>query len=229
MSLSSGGIVRITTGILTIVGLVGMSVGCDTSPSAPTPLSSPAVTSPVPDTVFSVTAISPTAGLIGDSVRIAGTGFARGATVALDGVPAKVTAVTDAVIVAIAPSHSAGTVDVMVTNPGGGRGTLSGSFTYETVTLTSSPNRVAPGEQLNVSWVAPGKRSNGDWIVFLKIKDSSTSYADGWWQYTPSGTFTLDAPAQPGEYEFRYLSDDGFIDAARSGPVTVTASASLQR
>ena len=28
------------------------------------------------------------------------------------------------------------------------------------------------------------------------------------------------APPQPGEYEFRYLLDDGFIDVARA-PVTV--------
>ena len=37
-----------------------------------------------------------------------------------------------------------------------------------------------------------------------------------------SGTLTLNAPAQPGQYQFRYLLDDGFVDTARRpgvGPV----------
>ena len=36
-----------------------------------------------------------------------------------------------------------------------------------------------------------------------------------------SGTFTLTAPSQAGQYEFRYLIDDGWSDVARSTMVTV--------
>jgi hypothetical protein len=47
---------------------------------------------------------------------------------------------------------------------------------------------------------------------------------NGWWDYTggkTSGTLTLSAPTQAGQYEFRYLPNDGYVDAARSGVVTV--------
>jgi hypothetical protein len=114
-----------------------------------------------------------------------------------------------------------------VTNPGGQSGTLTGGYTYEVVILTVSSNRVAPGSQLSVSWVAPGGRSTGDWIGFFRVGSPSTTYLQGWWDYTNaarSGTFTFNAPDQPGEYEFRYLVDDGFVDAARSGPVTVVGN-----
>jgi hypothetical protein len=68
-----------------------------------------------------------------------------------------------------------------------------------------------------------------DWIALLKVGDSSRNYDSGWWDYTKgaaSGTFTLSAPIQPGDYEFRYLPDDGYIDVARSTPVKVSASVS---
>jgi hypothetical protein len=40
-----------------------------------------------------------------------------------------------------------------------------------------------------------------------------------------SGTRTLVAPREAGQYEFRYLLDDGFGDAAVSSVVTVSAGA----
>ena len=41
-----------------------------------------------------------------------------------------VTVVNSTTITAIAPAHAAGPVDVVVTNPGGSGGTLTGAFTY---------------------------------------------------------------------------------------------------
>ena len=61
--------------------------------------------------------------------------------------------------------------------------------------------------------------------AFSKWETPNTSY-DYWWEYTDgatSGTLTLSAPTAPGQYEFRYLLDDGFVDTVRSSPVTVTA------
>ena len=43
-----------------------------------------------------------------------------------------------------------------------------------------------------------------------------------------SGTLTLTAPTRPGQYEFRYLSDDSFLDLARSRPVTVRGADSAE-
>jgi hypothetical protein len=215
---------KMSVGILNLLGLVGMSLGCGKSPSGPTPLAP--VTTVSPNAELTVTTISPTRGLTGESVRVAGIGFLPGATVLLDGVPARITGFTSTLITATTPAHTAGTVDVVVTNPGGQSGTLIGSYTFEIVILTVTPNRVAPEGQLSVSWAVPSGRSRLDWIALFKVMDPNTSYQNGWWQYTygaASGTLTLPAPTQPGEYEFRYLADDGFIDGARI-PVTVVGS-----
>ena len=64
---------------------------------------------------------------------------------------------------------------------------------------------------------------HADWIGLFGIGVPSTGYQEGYWQYVPnglSGTLMFKAPSQPGEYELRYLLDDGFIDVARA-PVTV--------
>jgi hypothetical protein len=37
-----------------------------------------------------------------------------------------------------------------------------------------------------------------------------------------SGTLTLSAGSETGQFEFRYLLDDGYVDASRSSQVTVT-------
>jgi IPT/TIG domain-containing protein len=211
-----------------LVGFLAMSLGCSkslpgpTSPSQSVLPSAPAATNPI------VSAISPTVGLNGDTVKVTGTGFLLGATLRLDGVAARVTGITNEVVTAITPAHGAGMADIVVTNPVGRSGTLTGGFTYQLVTLTAGPNRITPEGQLSVSWVAPDGRSRGDWIALFRVGSPSTTYLNGWWEYTNGaalGTFILSAPAQPGEYEFRYLVDDGFSDVARS-PVTVNAAAS---
>nr|AUN35700.1 hypothetical protein [uncultured bacterium] len=80
-----------------------------------------------------VTAISPTSGSTsgGTSVTITGTGFSSGATVTLGGTSAtSVTVVSSTSITATTPAHSAGTVNVVVTNTDTQSGTLSNGFTY---------------------------------------------------------------------------------------------------
>ena len=92
-----------------------------------------------------------------------------------------------------------------------------------TYTLTPSVSAVARGGQLSVSWTVSSKVETGnDWIEFSRTSDPNMFY--GWAGYTGgarSGTFTLTAPNQAGHYEFRYLLDDGWTDAARSTEVTV--------
>jgi len=88
-------------------------------------------------------------------------------------------------------------------------------------TVTASANTVAPGGQLNVSWTASTGQPK-DWIGLFKVRDGNGNH--GWSNYTEgatSGTFTLSAPTEAGQYEFRYLLNDGVNDAARSSLVTV--------
>lgn len=88
-------------------------------------------------------------------------------------------------------------------------------------TVTASTDLVAPGGELSVSWTASTGRSL-DWISLFRAGDGNTAY--GWYEYmegATSGTFTLSAPTEAGQYEFRYLLNDGYTDVARSGPVTV--------
>ena len=88
-------------------------------------------------------------------------------------------------------------------------------------TLTASTNSVAPGAQLSVSFTASDGRPK-DWIGLFKVGDWNGAH--GWSSYTDgatSGTFALSAPSQAGQYEFRYLLNNGVEDVARSSLVTV--------
>ena len=89
--------------------------------------------------------------------------------------------------------------------------------------ITAGANSVAAGGHLTVSWTASvgGKL---DWIALFRKDEPNTAY--GWWEYTyaaTSGTLALTAPSLEGQYEFRYLLDDGYEDAARSTVLTVTS------
>ena len=89
-------------------------------------------------------------------------------------------------------------------------------------TVTASTNTVAPGGQLSVNWTT-SIAYPWDWISLDRVGAAVGIHA--WAQSTAgaaSGTFTLSAPTQAGQYEFRYLLNDE-SDAARSSPVTVGA------
>ena len=208
---------KITHRVVMMLAFAIGFVACDRrSPSGPTPL---------PPAAPTVTAISPSTGSTArpTPVTISGTGFLAGATVTVDVMAVSVTVVNSTTITAIVPAHTAGRADVVVTNPGGLGGTLTAAFTYsfaEPFTLTPSTNAVDAGGQMSVSWTAPGAQAR-DWIAVFRV---GGSYDDDWWGHTngaTSGTHTLTAPTRPGQYEFRYLLDGGFLDAARSSPVTV--------
>jgi hypothetical protein len=211
--------------ITCLVGSVGLSLGCDKSPVAPARVVTP----------LAVTGISPARGITGDEVRVAGSGFLPGASLTLDGVRAHENLVGSTVITATIPARAAGTVDVVVTNPDGQSRTLTGGFTYEVVSVAVSPTVVSPGGQLTMSWVAPGGRGcnfGGDWVALFRAEDpdytvAANGHSDLWFVHVcgeTSGTSTLNAPTEPGEYEFRYMVDA--TPAARSSRVTVTASGS---
>jgi hypothetical protein len=87
-------------------------------------------------------------------------------------------------------------------------------------TVTAGTNMVAPGDQLSVSWTA-SPAYYADWISLFKVGQPNSPPV--WVESTEgatSGTFTLSAPIQAGQYEFRYLLEDEH-DVARSSLVTV--------
>jgi hypothetical protein len=104
--------------------LLAFMTGCSEPPQAPTSVG------------LTVTSIQPVTGPSHTEVRIAGNGFRPNATVTIGGVEADVLTVVNSTIVARTRPHSAGPVDVVVTNPGTAdrkpaeSATLPGAFTY---------------------------------------------------------------------------------------------------
>ena len=109
---------------------------------------------------------------------------------------------------------------------------LAGGLALERVsaqagyTLTASPSTVAPGGSITASWTAPAGRPATDWIGLYVVGAPSTDFIS--WGYTngaTSGSMPFTAPSQTGQYEFRYLLNDGYTAAAVSNPVSVSSSA----
>jgi hypothetical protein len=83
--------------------------------------------------VVTVTGVDPGLGSAagGTSITVRGTGFQTGATVSLGGTAAtNVVIVNATTITAVTAVHSAGQVNVVVTNPDDGRGTLTNGYRY---------------------------------------------------------------------------------------------------
>ena len=212
-----------------LVVLAGLSLGCSDSPSSPTSASPmPASTAPA----FTLRTLDPKSGptVGGDFLRVFGSGFQTGATVTLDGVAAQVLKITGGAIDVITPGHVAATVDLVVANPNGETMRLAESYTFGVFSVSASPGVVAPGGTLTMSWQMPAGRNcngGGDWIAIYKVGDpdetgAANGHSDLWYDHVcgaTSGTRTLSAPAQPGEYEFRFMLGD--ISFARSNRVTV--------
>ncbi|HET6890238.1 MAG TPA: IPT/TIG domain-containing protein, partial [Pyrinomonadaceae bacterium] len=88
-------------------------------------------------------ASGPTAG--GTIVSISGTGFASGATMSFGGMPAtNVTVVGSTSINATTPAHASGSVNVVVTNPGGENGTKTNGYLYVAPIPPPVVNGVSP-------------------------------------------------------------------------------------
>jgi IPT/TIG domain-containing protein len=215
------------------VGLAAANLGCsDSRPLSPTPAPLPSAPPALPPPSVVVRYVYPDAGPIGGNtlMRINGSGFQVGATVVVDDQAIAVTEVTPTVIVARTAAHPAGTVDLTVTNPDGQSARLSRGFQFGVFSITASPTVVAPGDALTVSFTAPtGRNCNGggDWIAIYRVGDpddtgASNGHSDIWYDHlcgASSGSRTLAAPEQPGDYEFRYLVWDTSV--ARSERVHI--------
>ena len=130
-----------------------------------------------------VSSISPSSGTAngGTPVTITGTGFSAGATVKLGGTAATgVTVISSTSITATTAAHSAGTVDVVVTNSDSQSGTLSGGYTYTSsggggisfVQVTSAVAR--SGSSISVTFTAAQTAGNLN-VVSVMWGDTTAS------------------------------------------------------
>jgi hypothetical protein len=99
---------------------------------------------PTPGAPPTIAGIDPTSGPTGDHTRtlvtITGTGFPHDAAVTFGGVAAHdALVIADGTILALAPSHVAGAVDVIVTNPDGQSAISPQQFTYAAPTPGAPP------------------------------------------------------------------------------------------
>lgn len=133
---------------------------------------------PIPE-ALTVTSVAPNLGntQFQNMVRIAGTGFQRGAVVTFDGTPAYLNSVEPTLINAVAPPHGEGTVDIVVTHLGQ-IVRLPGAYTYAGMAVT----RMDPATGLNGKIVgvqgfgfAVGATVTMDGISTPAIVQSSTS------------------------------------------------------
>jgi hypothetical protein len=107
--------------VFSVVIAAGVSLGCEaTSVLQPSP------------TGLALSAVVPISGPTDGAteLRITGSGFQAGVTVTVGDLPAHVIAVSNTTLAARAPSHDAGTVDLVVTNPDGRSARLPGAYTY---------------------------------------------------------------------------------------------------
>jgi|GEM_PF-2163438 len=144
--------------------------------------------------------------------------------------PDSMTIVNCAPLMIVSADISGGTGTSTATTTGGtgdigsGTGTTTATTTYSMVATSAS---TTPGSLMSLTWSAPTTRSSHttDWIGLFKTTDSNTMYRT--WTYTngkTAGIFTTLAPAQAGTYEFRYLTDNGYVSTANSNPITISIS-----
>lgn len=117
-----------------------------------------------------ISSVSPSSMLTaGGSIHVDGAGFVQGTTVSIGGVAATTTFVSATALLADAPAHAIGTVDVSVLRPDGETATLPGALTYLDahleVRITDAGGTVVAED---------GRVIPGTWAVFDPAQDPYT-------------------------------------------------------
>ena len=92
-------------------------------------------------------------------------------------------------------------------------------------TVAAAPATVIVGEPIYVSFTAPAGSSASDWIGLYSAADPNTAFQD--FRFTggaTSGYVVFYAPSTPGNYQFRYLTNNSYNSVA-SANVTVESTA----
>lgn len=150
-------------------------------------------------TVFpppSVTGVSENVGSTrgGAALTVTGAGFRTGAVVTFGGTTVHNYVFKPTTIIATAPAHPAGTVDVVVTNPDGQSSTLAGGYTYE------------PPEsfEVNGQWTGGADSNYGTSFRFTVQANTVVSVSCG-----TSPDVALSPPPPIVNGEFSFAGDDG--------------------
>jgi hypothetical protein len=194
--------------VLIIMGVFVLSastIGCERrSPLSPSVDRPPAGPAPV------LTSISPALGATGGgaSMTIVGTGFKRGVVVAFDGVEIKGRFDTrDAALATIyleSPAHSAGPVDLVVTNPDGAFVKSAGAYTYVS----------AESFDVNGSWAGFAYDGSDRYLEFT-IRDSKLLSASCFSALGERFPLAIPLPAAVSNGEFSFVAQDGVMMSGR--------------
>lgn len=198
---------RIQIGIALLM-LSHALVGCGDqgSPTAPSAASPPAVQQPSPQptgTQPSITAITPQVGSThgGAWATITGVDFQPGAKVRLgDSTVPSWTRDSTTISISGTAAHVAGTVEVIVTNPGGLESRMMGAYTYE------SPDTF----DFNGDWVAHAGPEYETDMRFTIRNNVLVSLSCG-----TSEPVTFASPPSVRDGEFSFLGDDGVAIGGR--------------
>ena len=186
-----------------LLAIVGAGFGCDgkplSGPTHPTTSVSQPTISLVPSP--SITSVSPNAGSTGGDtpLTINGTGFLSGAAVTVGGAIApRLFASTnrDATTIQVdTPRRATGTVDVVVTNPGGSFATLIGGYTY------ASPQSF----DFNGEWL--GNDRIGEYLLFSFTIRNNALISVTCQTYPGSETATFSPSPSVANGEFSFSGD----------------------
>ena len=198
---------RVRTGIALLMLSHG-PVGCadQGSPTAPSATPPPSVQQPSPQPTGiqpSVTAIAPRVGSTrgGAWATITGVDFQPGAKVRLgDTTVSSWTRDSTTISVSGTAAHAAGTVDVIVTNPGGLESRMTGAYTYD------SPETF----DFNGDWVAYAGPEYETDMRFTIRNNMFISLSCG-----TSESLTFASPISVRDGEFSFLGDDGVAISGR--------------
>ena len=178
------------------------------------------------------TSLSPTFAMAGGpafTLTVNGSKFMSGSVVRWNGASRPTTFVSATQLQAAIGAGdiaAAGSASVTVFSPSPGGGTSATlPFTIRTTpVLAVSSTSVSGGGSVTVT-LTNGTGGGGDWIALAGVGTANSTYV----QYTYVGagvttrTWTVNAPPNPGQYEFRLFENYGYTRLATSPAVTVLA------
>jgi hypothetical protein len=188
-----------------------------------------------PNPVPVVTSTSPSSTVVGAgafSLIVKGTGFVSSSVVRWNGANRTTTFVNNSELraaIAAGDVAAAGTAQVTVFSPAPGGGLSSPvpfTVAVSTASLSVSAATVTGGSSVTAT-LTNGFGGSGDWIALAPTSAPNNSYIQ--YIYVAAGvtttTWTVAMPGTPGTYEFRLFLNKGYVRAATSPPITVTAGA----